>query len=76
MAGPIGMPYTFRPPTCFSTSLFLDDDVCQFNSCFESDFVWIQGPQGEVLVGRPIRRPPIGWDARNMRNTVRTYGLG
>jgi len=31
---------------------------------------WIRNARGEIL-GRVLRRPPPGWDARNLRNTTR-----
>ena len=31
----------------------------------------VMDDDGNPEVGRPLRRPPPGWDARNMRNTVR-----
>ena len=30
-----------------------------------------RGIGGSIVIARPMKRPPIGWDARNMRNTVR-----
>lgn len=37
----------------------------------EVDNEYLYDEFGDVMVGKPLRRPPPGWDARNLRNTVR-----
>ena len=65
-----------------SLSIFLSN--CQFlfqpssgrtDGIKHGDAVY-RGIGGSIVIARPMKRPPIGWDARNMRNTVRGRGRG